>query len=271
VAVKGSLINWTPCFQVSFSTGDDLDYLKGLAKERQKTMGEQLYVQPRVEKGRLQTGYLVSKGEVNLIDLESCDSSVVKSGKAVKITNEDVLAAEKECKNLMAIDISDNVEEEDTMEEEYGDHDEMDEEIRNVEASVSVEADGDASGGCAGQDGDLILEGIKGTRSVLVEGTKTDESLHVAKGLAERRQEGYRYVDGVVIRTRMDRTGDSKDQICLPKPLRNECMRLAHTKFGHMGRNKMCQLIKPYFYWPNLFKDCQLFIKLVMYVNGMIN
>jgi len=53
VAVAGNIINWTPCFQVSFSTGDDLDYLKELARHRQGTLGEQLYVQPTMEKRKL--------------------------------------------------------------------------------------------------------------------------------------------------------------------------------------------------------------------------
>jgi len=38
-------------------------------------------------------------------------------------------------------------------------------------------------------------------------------------------------------------------------------MSLAHTKFGHMGRNKMVTLLTPHFYWPGLSKDCQVYIR----------
>jgi len=124
------------------------------------------------------------------------------------------------------------------------------------------EEEGVASGGSAEQEEDMLdVKGIKGTRSQLVEATKLDESLQVARGLAERKAEGYRYQDGVILRSRLDRNGDNRDQICLPLTLRQECMRLAHTKFGHKGRNKMCQLITLFFYWPALSKDCQSFIR----------
>jgi len=249
---------------VSFSTGDDLDYLKGLAKERQRMMGEQLYVQPRVENGRLQTGYLMSENDVVVgIQPPSNSVPVVGSGRAVKITSEDVVTAEV-CAELMAIDINDN-KDDDAKYGDYGDMEEVKSDeclgIRGEEASVSVEEVGETLGGCAGQEDEIVIEGIKGTRSVLVEEIRKDDSLRVARGLAEKNQEGYRFEDGVILRTRLDTQGDSKTQICLPKAMRSECMRLAHTKFGHMGRNKMCQLITPYFYWPNLSKDCQVHIR----------
>jgi len=38
-------------------------------------------------------------------------------------------------------------------------------------------------------------------------------------------------------------------------------MKLAHSRFGHMGRNKMCQLITPFFHWPSVSKDCQSFVR----------
>jgi len=142
-------------------------------------------------------------------------------------------------------------------EEAYGDHDYVDEEVRGNEALALVEAEGASLEGCAEQKEGLVLEGLKGTRSALVEETRTDETLHVARGLGERKAEGYRYENGVLMRTRLDRLGQTKEQICLPKGLREQCMALAHTKFGHMGRNKMCSLITPHFYWPSLSKHCK--------------
>jgi len=67
--------------------------------------------------------------------------------------------------------------------------------------------------------------------------------------------------EGVIMRARMDKHGSNREQICLPEEIRQSCMMLAHSKFGHMGRNKMRSLIDPYFYWPTLSRDCQLYIK----------
>jgi len=109
VAVEGSLINWTPCFQVSFSTEDDLDFLRELARERQQENGEQLYVQPRMKGGKLQTGYMVSGDDVVEREMQtpSIPVSVAESGRAVKIDsdNNDIATAEAE---LRAIDLGED-------------------------------------------------------------------------------------------------------------------------------------------------------------------
>jgi len=262
VAVEGDLINWTPCFRVPLTPRSDLEFVMDLAEKKQAAGKEQLYVPPRMHNGTLQTGYLVSGGdEDSEMQTPSTSKTVVGSGKAVKITNSEELTAEEECAKLMAIDVSDDVVGKEVIDKVYGDHGNMEEDISMKEASVSVEAGGDA-GGCAGLEEELlVIEGIKGNRLQLVEATKNDETWHVARSLGEKNKEGYRYQDGVLLRTRLDKQGDKKEQICLPKELRRECMMLAHSRFGHMGRNKMCQLISPFFYWPTLSRDCQQHIR----------
>jgi len=64
-----------------------------------------------------------------------------------------------------------------------------------------------------------------------------------------------------VFRSRIDTFGSNRDQICLPTKYRMKCLALAHTQFGHQGRNKMKSIIKPFFYWPTLSQDCQKYIK----------
>jgi len=60
VAVPGDTIHWTPCFQVSLSEGDDLDFLRDLAREKNDSTGENMCVKPMMKGGRLLTGYMVS-------------------------------------------------------------------------------------------------------------------------------------------------------------------------------------------------------------------
>jgi len=130
------------------------------------------------------------------------------------------------------------------------------------EASELVEASGDALGGSAESGESLIsMEGIQGNRAQLARATLDDETLSVARNLAKQSKEGYHEKEGIVFRSRIDKHGANTEQICLPLQYRDKCLTLAHTKFGHQGRSKMCDLIRPFFYWPSLSRDCQAFIK----------
>jgi len=134
-----------------------------------------------------------------------------------------------------------------------------------VMASDLVEAEGVALGGDAveGNGDQISMEGIYGDtpQNQLALATAEDESLVIVKNLAKQHKEGYHEKDGIVFRSRIDNFGYSKDQICLPAKYRPKCLALAHTQFGHQGRNKMTSLIKPFFYWPTMSRDCQEYIK----------
>jgi len=85
-----------------------------LAEKKGEKDGGQMYVPPTVRDGILHSGYLVSRVEETSVEQEPCDSSDIAVGtnKTVKITEEEKLAAEEECANLMAIDTNDCAEEE---------------------------------------------------------------------------------------------------------------------------------------------------------------
>ena len=55
-------------------------------------------------------------------------------------------------------------------------------------------------------------------RSKLIQATKTDDSLTSARLWADSQSEGYQWQDGLVFRTRLDKLGDSLEQLCLPGP-----------------------------------------------------
>ena len=67
--------------------------------------------------------------------------------------------------------------------------------------------------------------------------------------------EGYHWTEGLLFRTRLDVMGDSIEQLCLPLPYRHRCLSLAHERFGHARRNKICIQIKRGFYWPSMTAD----------------
>jgi len=250
IAVAGELISWTPCLDVQFRNHEDIDFLKDMADEREAG-GPSLYHPLSSQNGRLTTGVLVSQGEGEThAPAKHTDNKQVQQVKVVELEEDSM---EDAVGGLMNIDVG-NI-------EASGDHGQV-EEVESVDgASVSVEGVGESLGGRAVEESEMILDGIKGNRSVLIDATKRDETLKVARGLGELNKEGYRYKEGVLMRSRIDRQGQVRDQICLPSELRRECLTLAHTRFGHQGRNKMQALIAPYFYWPTLSRDCQQFIR----------
>jgi len=95
VGIKGDLINWTPCLRVLLSPREDMDYVMRLAEEK-VSKDQQLYQPLRYHNGKLRSRYLVSEGDVSMLEQEPCEGSVMKSGKAVKKTNEDVIQSSEE-------------------------------------------------------------------------------------------------------------------------------------------------------------------------------
>jgi len=60
VAVPGKVVNWTPCLQVSLSEGDDLDFLRDLARQKMTSEIKPTCVRPVMDRGKLLPGYMVS-------------------------------------------------------------------------------------------------------------------------------------------------------------------------------------------------------------------
>jgi len=63
VAIAGELLHWTPCFRVPLTPRSDLDFVIDLSEK--KNEGEQLYVPPKMYKGQLLSGYMVSGAELS--------------------------------------------------------------------------------------------------------------------------------------------------------------------------------------------------------------
>jgi len=253
VAISGDLINWTPCFQVPYNPRQDMTFIVDQMEKKFSKEEEQLYLPPTIEDGVLKSGYMVS-GEISHDSPDSVSECKDKTFKGVGETVGDDIQEVVESESSEENDVEEDV-------TELRDEGSI---LGESESSASVleEAEGALTGGNAGcGDGLLSLEGIQGNRYQLAKATSQDESLRVARELAKRSKEGYREVNGVVFHSRMNKLGGNEEQICLPTSYRQKCMSLAHSKFGHLGRNKMCCLIKPYFYWPTISKDCQQFIR----------
>ena len=127
-------------------------------------------------------------------------------------------------------------------------------------SSDLVEVDGAPLGGSAGSEGlqDLTVEGMgdKIPRTELAKATAEDKTLEHIYKVATLDKGGYYLRDGILLRTRLDMFGQTHEQICLPLPYRHKCLTQDHNIFGHQGRTKMSELIRPFFHWPSLTKDC---------------
>ena len=125
-----------------------------------------------------------------------------------------------------------------------------------------VSSQGEGSTVREGNEG-VLMEGITNDipRPKIAQETENDPTFATAKQLAKSIAEGYHSKQGLLFRTRLDNFGDAREHICLSKPYRSKCLKLSHDSFGHQGRNKMVELIRPFFYWPTIMEDCLSHIK----------
>ena len=63
--------------------------------------------------------------------------------------------------------------------------------------------------------------------------TKADPTLTTQRGLADRKKQGYRWVEGLLMKFTRDVDGESRAQLILPKEFRPRVLTLAHEKCGH--------------------------------------
>ena len=137
----------------------------------------------------------------------------------------------------------------------------------DVVPSVLEDEAGDQKGGSAGrtvvQDQELDVENIISDvpRVNLAVATKADCTLNTARALADNQAEGYYWHENVLLRTRLDRLGYTREQLCLPTEYRAKCLRTAHELFGHIGRNKMEEHIRQFFYWPSITANSMTYIR----------
>ena len=121
-----------------------------------------------------------------------------------------------------------------------------------------VEAEVKNSEGSAGDDVELPVASIREgmPRKEMADQTAKDDTLQAIRKLAELEKEGFHMSQGLIWRTTMDTFGKPTQQLCVPAGFRHKCLTAAHGNFGHQGRNKMVQLLRPFFYWPNQSRSC---------------
>ena len=263
VAQPGADLGWTVCLSLPYKDKDDRDFVTALMDQKYESPeGARQYTPPELKEGVVTTMQMVSVGDTTNADT---GTSVTES------STTDTQPREVECQDESVAENAESTAEEvkdipeGRVEEESVEDVEVDLGIEKL-TSEKVEADGVLTGGSADREGDqdsIITDGFQelGPEPVLAEQTRSDPTLAHIRSLAEAEKEGYHYKQGIIYRTRLDRQGESVQQICVPLAFRGKCLQMAHSRFGHQGRNKMTELLQPYFYWPTMSRDCRNTIK----------
>ena len=259
VTQPGKLLHWTVCLSIDMGDRQEgLFVLDQMGKRANLKDEEALYLPPEIKDGAVLSGVMVSEG--NLVEQEE---TKVEGQPVQAITRE--VEPEVQSVQQVTVNQSENdsrADNDDVASDEVEGEREVSEQILEDEQTPSdvVEVEGDTLGGSAEEEvkDNLSVEGMRANipRADLAQAIKEDKSLAHIYNLGELDKEGYHIVEGILFRTRLDVFGQTVEQICMPTSYRQHCLTLAHNNFGHQGRTKMVDLIKPYFYWPNMTRDC---------------
>ena len=93
------------------------------------------------------------------------------------------------------------------------------------------------------------------SRAELVGETKVDSSLSAWRKLADSKEQGFSWQDGLLYQATTTYALDTAHLIVLPVKFRARVLELAHEKLGHLGARKVKALIKQRFVWPGVGQD----------------
>ena len=283
VTQPGDALGWSVCLSLDMSVPEEREFLVDQMKKRaEMTMDETLYIPPEVREGFLVSGILAAEAQIVRVKRTQIQGSGETEGEPQTLEGS-LPSATAETQDL---DISEVLQEEEAeatrkkdVEEEVvvtgGDTPLEGSEVSEKQAEANIlddelvlasdEVDGSPVEGSAEPEGsrELPVQTIRQgmPRDEMAAETKSDKSLQAVLKLAELDKEGYHLLHGLVFRTRLDMFGKPIEQLCVPESYRQQCLRAAHTGFGHQCRNKMTYLLCPHFYWPCMARDCVDFVK----------
>ena len=106
------------------------------------------------------------------------------------------------------------------------------------------------------------LSGESGRASLIVE-QQGDPSLERLMGLAEKRERGYAFDEGVLVHYTEDELADPYTRLVVPKGRRQRVLELGHCNLlaGHFGVKKTFAKIAKSFVWPKMWIEVKAFVK----------
>ena len=248
VTQPGSSLGWSVCLSLNLADETERDILmQQIARRTAMSDKDIRYLPPEVREGILVSGLPISEAKV--VKKINKNASHEQDTEPVQ---PDTSGAQET--RVITNDNSSEVSQDEVVEK---DRDESEQSL------VMEEVDESRSEGSAGDEVELPVTGIREgmLRQAMAEQTATDKSLHAVRKLAELQKEGFYMSQGLIWRIWLDDFGKPTEQLCVPTGYRERCLKAAHGCFGHQGRNKMVQLLRPYFYWPNQSRSCRDHVK----------
>ncbi len=92
-------------------------------------------------------------------------------------------------------------------------------------------------------------------RSEFKEEILRDDSLNSWRELADRKERGFKWRDGVLVLSKFVCWEQFRDVVVVPKSYRKRVLVVAHERLGHLGGEKTLGMINKYFVWPGMSKD----------------
>ena len=257
VAQPGEDLGWTVCLSLPYREREDRNFVMHLMDEKyERPEQARQYSPPAVKNGILTTVSMVGVSDTTLADtntsgvksnLENSELDSTEYPDEIVAESPETGVGETEVEHVVRGEEENVADDESSLGLDWLTSEDVEEESSIAEGSAGTEGNQDS----------IVIEGIQTLTDepALTELTRNDPTLVHIRVLAEKEREGYQYKKGIIYRTRLDRQGEPVEQICVPFPFRKKCLDMAHSKFGHQGRNKMMDLLRPYFYWPTMSRD----------------
>ncbi len=87
------------------------------------------------------------------------------------------------------------------------------------------------------------------------EAVREDESLKEWRELGDRRERGFSWKEGALVRGLYVGWEEFREVLVLPREYRGRVMKLGHDGNGHLGAAKVQAVVSKYFVWPGMARD----------------
>ncbi len=95
-----------------------------------------------------------------------------------------------------------------------------------------------------GKDGEKFREAVR-----------EDKSLQTWRSLADRKERGFRWKNGVLVKEMIVDWEERAEVIVVPKSYRERILVLSHDRCGHLGSDKVLRALSKRFLWPGMAKE----------------
>ena len=270
VTQPGANLGWSVCLSLDMADPQESQFLlREMTRRAAMKTEDTLYVPPEVRDGYLMSGVLMEEAQVVRVkSTRVVPQSESEEQQLVEQAHENSTGEVPVQSTSVEAHVGETESEEKTEELTVDEVDELKEDggILGDELNlVSEEEAGEFLGGGAETEGltelhvSDIREGMP--MEAMVKETDSDPTLTSVKKLALLDREGYHMSNGLIFRTRLDTFGTPIEQLCVPSGFRQQCLKAAHSSFGHQGRNRMIALLRPHFYWPCMGRDCVEYVR----------